>query len=256
MKLKNKTVLITGGSSGIGLEMSRQMVAEGAKVIICGRSEHKLNKAKELVSSLITIQADITNSDDRIRLYSEIENKYSDINLVVNNAAIANRFIFDKTENLENYINSEIETNFTAPIIIAKLFLDLLIKNHGQIVNVTSGLAYVPLRIEPIYCATKAALHSMTQSLRYMLEPKGLTVTEIFYPEVDTPFQEGHATPNAISATLAASIAIKGLKKERKEIRVKKANLIYVLSRIMPKGALNMLNGFITKEVEETLSLK
>jgi len=252
-RLSQKIALITGGSSGIGFEMARQMAAQGSTVIICGRSQDKLDKAKKEAPQLVTVKCDITKPDDRRALYKMISEKHKGFDLLINNAGITRRFLFEKSEKVEDYIREVWETNYIAPVMLAKLFLPLLIKNKGTLVNVTSALAYVPLSVEPDYCATKAALHSMTRSMRIRFSKLGVKVTEIFFPAVDTPFQSGHAPAIAIKPDIAARAALKGLNKGKEEIRVKMAGMMYFMSRLMPKTAAAILNIGMPKNIEEIL---
>lgn len=134
-----------------------------------------------------------------------------------------------------------------------EVFIPLLIQNHGMLVNVSSGLAYLPLSIEPNYCATKAALHSMTQSMRMQYGKMGVEVVEILYPEVNTPFQEGHATARAITPKIAASEALRQMNQGRDEIYVKGSKMLYQISRWMPKRGLKIMNGFIPEKFYEIL---
>ena len=249
-----RIVLITGGSSGIGFEMAKQMVAQQSTVIICGRSQEKLDNAKRKIPQLVTIQCDIYRSKEREVLCNRISEQFRGLNMLMNNAGIVERFLFVKTGDLEKKIVAEWQTNYLAPIMLTKQFLSMLIENKGTVVNVTSGLAYVPLSIQPNYCATKAALHSMTQSMRVQFSKFGVKVVEIFYPAVDTPFQSGHAPKNAIKPDEAATIALKGLNRGKDEIRVKMAGLLFIISRLMPKKALNLINGLIPDNVEELLA--
>lgn len=250
---KNRIILITGGSSGIGFEMARQMLDEGSKVIVCGRSKEKLNDAKKRIPKLNTIQCDITSEEERKSLVERITKEYPDFNMLMNNAGISRRYLLSKTGDLTERLKEEWETNYIAPVILTQLFLPLLIKNHGTIVNVTSGLAHIPLSIEPNYCATKAALHSMTQSMRVQFAKIGVDVVEILYPEVNTPFNEGHATSRAISPQEAAGEALKHLNQGKDEIHVKMSRMLYMISRLMPKRGCKMMNGMITEEFEALL---
>jgi len=249
-----RVALITGGSSGIGFEMAKQMVAQHSAVIICGRSQEKLEDAKRKVPQLVTIQCDITKPADRLALHKQISTNFRGLNMLVNNAGIAKRYLLAKTGDLEARIVEEWQTNFLAPVLLTQQFLPLLIENQGTVVNVSSGLAYVPLSVEPSYCASKAALHSMTQSMRVQFAKSGIKVVEIFYPSVDTPFQGGHAPKNAMKPDEAAAIALEGLNGGKEEIRVRMAGFIFILSRLLPKRALGLINGFIPDNVEELLA--
>ena len=253
--MKKKIVLITGGSSGIGLEMAKQMDKLGYTVLICSRSEKKLDSVKKQVLSLHTYVCDVTNSKDRTALLTAINNQFGELNMLINNAGSANRYLFDKEDvvQLEQYMDADYEINQKAPILMAKLFQPLLEKSKGTIVNVTSGLVYVPLFIEASYCSNKAALHSLTKSLRYQLRDSGIRVVEVLFPEVNTPFQQGHASNRAIMPDEAASLAIKGLMEEKDEIHIKGAELIYKMYKSDPIKAFETVTGFIPKNVEEML---
>jgi len=249
----SRVVLITGGSSGIGFEMAKQMVAQGDTVIICGRSQEKLTLAKSKVPKLIAIQCDITKSEARASLFKEVSINFSGLNMLVNNAGIAKRYLLPKTGDLEERLVTEWQTNFLAPVMLAQQFLPMLARNKGVVVNVSSGLAYVPLSIEPSYCASKAALHSMTQSMRIQFEKPEVKVVEIFYPAVDTPFQGGHAPADAMKPDKAAMIALRGLNRGKEEIRVGMAGFLFLMSRLMPRKILNVLNRSMSSPEVETL---
>lgn len=253
---EKNTVLITGGSSGIGLEMARQMNQQGHTVIICGRSDEKLSEANKMIPSIIPFQADVTNKSDRQALYEFIRKSHGNLDMLMNNAGIVRRYLLEDTEQLETMIRQEWEVNFIAPVLLADLFLPLLKKNRGTIVNVTSGLVYAPLSIQPSYCATKAALHSMTQSMRLRYGKLGIRVQEIFYPAVDTPFMEGHAPDFAINPTEAVTHALKGLNRQQEEIHVKKAGLLAWISRLMPGKAISIINQDRQQEnhIKQTIS--
>jgi uncharacterized oxidoreductase len=252
--MKDKIILITGGSSGIGKAMARQLADAGNRVVVCGRSSSKLEEMRGGTPAIYTVQCDITTSEGRNNLYKAIADKFGRIDVLVNNAGIANRFLLDKTNHLETFITDEWKTNFFAPVLLTRLFHDSLAASGGTLININSGLAHVPLFIEPNYCATKAALHSMTRSLRVQLARHNIKVIEVFYPAVDTPFQKGHAPDNAISPELAAREALKGINRGRDEVHVKMAGMIYRIYRLMPKRAMKMLSGFVPDNYEELLA--
>ncbi len=249
-----RIVLITGGSSGLGFEMAKQMAAQRSRVIICSRSREKLDIAYQEESRLIPFQCDLTVDKDRESLFQFISSHHNDLNMLVNNAGIAKRFFLEKTNDLENLISQEWQVNYLAPILLTKLFLPLLKKTQGSIVNVTSGLVYAPLNIQPNYCATKAALHSMTQSMRVQFKELGIKVHEIFYPAVDTPFMEGQAPDHAIKADIAAAIALKKLDRGKAEIHVKMARTIFWLSRLMPRKSVQLINKAIPDNMKTLIS--
>jgi uncharacterized oxidoreductase len=252
--LADKTVLITGGSSGIGFEMAKRLAALRAEVIVRGRSEEKLREAKRLAPELSIARCDVADADDRRNLLDGIRARRGRIDLLVNNAGIGMRYLLEKGENLEKRVTEEWRTNFLAPLLLTQEFLPLLEKSSGTVAFVGSGLAYIPLSVEPSYCASKAALHSMAQSMRLRYSKRGVKVAEIFYPAVDTPFQRGRAPANAMSPVEAAGLAVKGLLAGKAEIHVGMAGFMRAMSRIMPGKALRIINGFIPDDVEEILA--
>ena len=171
MRLSGNTILITGGSSGIGLEMAKEFLKRNNKVIITGRDEQKLQIAKEQLEGVIAIKSDVSNPEDIEILYNQINKDFPDLNILINNAGIMWMI------NLQNHnlpagdLTKELDINVKGPIWMNNSFLPLLKKNsNAAIVNVSSGLAFVPLPVSPVYCSTKAALHSYTLSLRAQLK--------------------------------------------------------------------------------------
>ena len=187
MEMKNNTVLITGGATGIGLELARQLIALENTVIVCGRRSARLAEAKELIPELHTISCDVTITDDRDRLMAEIKRSFPDINVLINNAGIQQNIDLSKgSEDLVKDQLIEIDINLKAPIYLAGLFIDYFKEKSikGTIINVSSGLGFIPMARVPVYCATKAALHSFTMSLRHQLKNLGISVIEIIPPAV------------------------------------------------------------------------
>jgi uncharacterized oxidoreductase len=189
MRLSGNTILITGGSTGIGLAFAERFIAAGNTVIVCGRRESVLQDAKEKFPNLITRVCDVGLESDRIALFDWVTTSYPAVNVLVNNAGIQQRFHVLKADAKDNwsYYNNEIMVNAEAPIHLSMLFAPFFAqKENTAIVNVTSGLAFTPLAIAPIYSATKAALHSYTMSLRHQLAHTSVDVIEVAPPAVNT----------------------------------------------------------------------
>ncbi|WP_301170114.1 SDR family oxidoreductase [Brevibacillus nitrificans] len=189
MKLSGNTILITGGSTGIGLAFAERFLRYGNKVIVTGRREHVLQQAKEKFPTLITHVRDLNDVSERVALFDWITSNYPDVNVLVNNAGIQQRFHVLKADARDNwhYFNNEITTNIEAPIHLSMLFTPYFAtKKEAAIINVTSGLAFTPAAIAPIYSATKAALHSFTMSLRHQLSDTSVKVIEVAPPAVNT----------------------------------------------------------------------
>lgn len=187
MNLHNRTVLITGGATGIGLALARRFVASGNKVIICGRREERLEAARRELPALVTIRADIASESERLHLFETIVLKHPEIDILVNNAGIQNRPPpITEPQDFKAY-QREIATNLESPVHLSLLFVNHLTqKSDAAIISITSGLAFSPLAFMPMYCATKAALHSFTLSLRHQLRDTTVKVVEIIPPKVQT----------------------------------------------------------------------
>lgn len=244
MKLSKNTVLITGGSSGIGLELSKQLLELKNKVIICGRSKDKLLAAQRKFPELEIFQCDLSDKNQCTDLANWLSSKHPELNVLINNAAIVNNIHFFKTDGVLEKLESEVETNFIAPIRLIKLLQPIIIKNANPcIINTTTGLVYAPKATYPFYNATKAALHSFTQVLRVQLNQSNIKIVEVMFPAVDTPWHQGNPPKIAIIAEKAVSEMISGLIKRKTEIRVGGAKILYLLSRLAPGFALKKVNA-------------
>jgi uncharacterized oxidoreductase len=191
MKISKNTVLITGGATGIGFSLAEHFLKADNEVIICGRREVKLKEAHKKYPNLHSKPCDITKPDDRMALFDWINSDFSNFNILINNAGIQRAIDLKKgVDGLQG--EDEIEVNFKAPIYLTELFIPLLLKQEeSAIINVSSGLGFVPIASMPIYCATKAAIHSFTVSLRYQLKDTSIKVFEIIPPTVDTELDKG-----------------------------------------------------------------
>ncbi len=186
MQLSGNTVLITGGTSGIGLAFAEKFLEAGSKVIITGRREDRLQKIKEKHPEMVTRTSDVADEKQREELANWTIENYSEVNVLINNAGVQLLTDLKKPVDLER-VRQETETNFIAPIHLTSLFTQhLASKKNAAIINISSGLAFVPIAIMPVYCATKAAIHSMTLSLRHQLRNTSIKVFEIAPPAVDT----------------------------------------------------------------------
>ncbi|AYV72013.1 SDR family NAD(P)-dependent oxidoreductase [Bacillus sp. PK3-056] len=189
MKLSDNTILITGGNAGIGLAFAERFIDAGNTVVVCGRREEALQQAKEKYPSLITYVSDLSVEAERVKLFEWVTAHYPEVNVLVNNAGIQQRFNVLKADakNDWSYFNKEITINMEAAIQMSMLFAPYFSeKENAAIINVTSGLAFTPMVIAPIYSATKAAMHSFTVSLRHQLSDTSIEVIEVAPPAVNT----------------------------------------------------------------------
>lgn len=183
MKLSNNKILVTGGASGIGLGLTERFIKEGNTVIICGRREEVLKETTAKFPSVITKACDLSIEEDRVELFNWIAANHSDLNVLVNNAGVQNWM--DITDNdFYEKADLEITINLLAPVHLTKLFMGL--KSLDTIINVTSGLAFIPLSKVPVYCATKAFMRSFTLSLRHQLKSTKIEVIEMIPPALNT----------------------------------------------------------------------
>jgi len=245
MILKGKTVLITGGSAGIGLEAARQFLASGAKVIITGRNQEKLDVAKDLYPGLVAIKSDAGNADEASLLFNKVE-ELGGIDILYNNAGV-----MDPSNNLgiasDQHLKSakyEMDINFLGVIHLNNLFMDMLKeRKETAIVNTTSILSYVPSLIEPTYSASKVALRFYTEALREHLRIINSTVKvfELLPPVVATEMTADRNGKKITTEQLVGAL-ISGLKKDQFTIRVGDTKLLYVVNRLFPKVAFGLVN--------------
>ena len=186
MQLSGNTILITGGATGIGFSLADRFIKKGNTVIICGRREEALAEAKSRIPELHTYVCDVSNEAERVALLFWVTQTFPELNVLINNAGIQRRVNLTEHEPWEKTMQ-EIEINFAAPVHLCMLFIAHLEKQaNPAIINVSSGLAFTPLSSVPIYCATKAAMHSFTLSLRHQLRATPIEVIEVQPPAVNT----------------------------------------------------------------------
>ncbi len=187
MELKNNTVLITGGGSGIGFALAKRFTKAGNQVIICGRRKEQLEIAKIKLPNLICYQVDVSQEKERLDFVARVTLEHPALNVLINNAGVQNRPAPLVEPQDWSKHRLEISTNLEAPIHLSLLFIPHLQKQtHPVIINVSSGLAFTPLSFMSTYCLTKAALHSFTMSLRHQLKATPIQVVELIPPAVNT----------------------------------------------------------------------
>jgi uncharacterized oxidoreductase len=215
LKTSGNTILITGGATGIGLALAEAFVKAGNKVLICGRRETRLKEAKSKLPQIHTRRCDLSNNIDRELFCDWVKENYRDLNIVINNAGIQ-RFI-DLKNGTGDLLRGEDEaqTNFSAPIYLSAYFAPLLMKkSESAIINISSGLGFVPIAAMPVYCATKAGIHAFTVSLRHQLKKTTVKVFEIVPPAVQTELGKGTAvgSENEYPGILPSEVATATLK--------------------------------------------
>jgi len=256
MNTSGNTILITGGTSGIGLELARQLLALDNTVLITGRSQARLDAARAQLPKLHTFQSDVGDVQRIPALFAAVSAAFPQLNVLINNAGIGlKRNLNDASLGLEE-LTREIQTNVMGPVWMIQQFLPLLKRQeHAAIVNVSSGLAFVPMPFKPIYCATKAAVHSYTQSLRVQLEPTGVKVFELAPPATaGTEFNadtDAHQLNASFMMDLSkmVRVAIRGLAKDKREILPGASPMLKLMGRVAPSFTLmNQLAIELAKE--------
>jgi len=251
MKTTNNTVLISGGSAGIGFEIAKLLSEKGNNVIITGRNEERLNQAASKLNNVKTIVSDVSNPEDVEKLVVQIKQEFPQLNMVINNAGRA--LVYDIiSENVNAFEKAEDEmlTNYLSIIRLNEKFLPLLkTQENAAIVNVSSIVAFVPGALAT-YSASKAALHSYTQYLRLALSKEtNVQVFELMPPLVDTEFSAPIGGKNGVSPTLVAEQFVAGLENDNFEIRVGQTEDMYRLYLSSPEEALKVMNQSRTEEI-------
>jgi len=223
MELSNKTFLITGGATGIGLALATALYKKGSKIKICGRRKERLEQVKELFPEIDILVCDLSYKAQRIELY-EWATSDGRLDVLVNNAGTQRTFLYNESH-VEDYDSgdNEIEINLMAPIHLCELFIPFLMKNESAaIVNISSSLAIVHEISFPVYCASKAAIHTFTRCLREQLANSSVKVFGLIPPAVTSEINpEGRAVkppPVLMPTDEYAAYVIKGLEADIYEI--------------------------------------
>ena len=250
MRLSGKTILITGGTSGIGFELAAQLLKLENIVIVTGRDQRKIEEAEKQLPGVHGFQSDVCDLKSIPLLCDAVITQFPGLNVLVNNAGIMRKInlLGNDSGGLED-ISREIDTDLIGPIRMVKQFLPHLLRQpSAAIVNVSSGLAFVPLPVAPIYCAAKAGLHSYSQSLRVQLRNSRVKVFEVAPPMTQTPLfgKDMHAADvrgiRMMDVGEMVRRTIRGLKNDQLEIRPGKSNLLRIMSRVAPNFILKRLS--------------
>ena len=234
MDLTGKYILITGGNSGIGLQLARQLHAKRNHVIVVSRTRTRWHELQALQPELSLLQCDLADQGQVLETVQHIKKQWPTLDVLINCAAIQNTPMLIEPDFRVEDIAPEVTINFIAPVWLCSLLLpDFMSRAEAAIVNLLSGLAFYPKTSSAIYCATKAALHSFSQSLRYQLAGSTVSVMEVILPLVDTPMTRGRGK-GKLSPSFAAQQIIAGIERNTSEIYVGKARLLPAMLRISP----------------------
>jgi uncharacterized oxidoreductase len=241
MHLSGHRVLITGGSMGIGFALAKAFHDRENQITISARRAGPLEEAARQLPGVHTVVADMTEESDLRHMVAAATDHMGGISLLVNNAGLQWNDQYDETEieTILDHADSEIGTNLTGLVKLTALALPVLKREEtAAIVNVSSVLAIAPKRSAPVYCATKAAVHSFTMALRYQLaeSARNVTVFEVLPPGVDTAMTAGRQF-RKMSPDDLATVVINGMARDKTEIYAGQARILRALHRVSPKAA-------------------
>ncbi len=247
MKLDGNTILITGGTSGIGLELAKELLKRNNTVIVTGRNKERLERAQKQLPNLHAIQSDASRIEDVDSLFARVTNEFPALNILVNNAGVMRTINLNTEEQGLEELTREVDTNFKGPVWMVMRFLPLLKKlPSAAIVMVSSGLAFVPLPSAPVYCATKAAMNSFSRSLRVQLKKTSVKVFELAPPATETELFDPKSPDMKGVAIMKVSELVRqfldGFAKDHLEIRPGQANSLKFMNRVAPEFILAQLS--------------
>ena len=245
MKTTNNTILITGGSAGIGFETAKLLSEKGNKVIITGRDSERLKKAASRLKNVTAIASDVSNEEDVKQLVAKLSIEFPELNVVINNAGHA--FAYNLAEEGINAFKKgaeEMLTNYLSVMRLNELLLPVLKKQtEAAIVNVSSIVTIVPGKSLPTYSASKAALHSYTQTLRLSLQDTAIKVFELMPPLVNTDFSKEIGGENGIAPSVVAENLLEALEANTYEIHVGNTAYMYNTYLSSPAEAFKLMNS-------------
>lgn len=220
------TILLTGATSGVGHALLRQLLDGGHELITVSRTAATDGRS-------VGYACDLSDPKAVVAICEVLKDRHPGIGVIINNAGVQHAAkLVDTTP---EKVVEEALLNLVAPALIAQSFLPSLLEHNeaSAIVNVSSGLAFFPKEATSLYCATKAGLHSLSQSLRYACQGSKVLISEAILPLVATPMTEGRGR-DKMSTDDAARAIIAGLKAHRPEIWIGKARLIRPMKRLVP----------------------
>lgn len=236
MRLTGRTILITGGSAGIGLAFALKFLELGNEVIVTGRRQAVLDAVKSRHPTIHTIQSDIADPKQIAELAARVKADFPTLDVLMNNAGVGASMNLNAPANDLAALTSEVDINLGGVIRMTSALIDILTVNRGTIINVSSGLAFVPLPSNAIYSATKAAVHSYTQSLRFQMENSGVEVIELMPPAVRTDLTDefaGHGI-SMISTEELVKLSFAALRSGKVEIRPGQTKQLAFMRRLAP----------------------
>ncbi len=253
MELKNSNILITGGSSGIGLELIKQLIEHRVDaIIITGRDISRLEQAKRQFPQIHIFQSDVSDTPAISQLFKDVTSQFPQLNIIINNAGIMRDLDLLTTKLDVSEITAEIDISLSGSIKMVQTFLPHFLNQKGAaIINVSSGLAFIPFPASPVYSAAKVGLHAYTRILRIQLKQTNIRVFELAPPSTETPLLDAFSGLVDSSQNMAVdkmvSVAIKGILNDTMEIKPGLSKILKIMSRVAPETMLNFFYKTLQK---------
>lgn len=246
MKLNGRTILITGGTSGIGLEMAGQLLARKNVVIVTGRDDKGLEAAKSRYVGLHAFKSDVSDADGIRRLHADVTARFPQLDTLVNNAGIMRNLQLSEDRPLED-VTREIDIDLSGPIRMVQQFLPHLRRSPDSlIVMVSSGIAFVPFSIAPVYSAAKAGLRAYTRCLRTQLANSGVRVVELAPPGTETPLMKAEFSamdgPKNMPVETLVRHAMASIEAGKNDIRPGLSRVLSIAGRVAPNLVFNQMS--------------
>lgn len=238
-------VFITGGNSGLGKALAEAYYRKGSQVIIGGRNLEALERVADDCPGMTTREVDLSDRDSIAACATWLADAHPDLDILINNAGLQKILKFHAQLDDQELV-AEIDVNLTALILLTNRVLPILLRRpRAAVINVGSGLGFVPLASTPIYCATKAAVHSFSRSLRYQLRETGVRVIEVIPPKVETNLHRLQEVelPQGLSVEDFVKQTLHGLNQNQERIFVGKASFLRWASRLAPNWIFRVLNS-------------
>ncbi|MFD2571084.1 SDR family oxidoreductase [Spirosoma soli] len=244
MKLTNQCILLTGGTSGIGLALLHALHQRGNRLVVVGRNEKRMAELQASYPDVRFLQYNLSSSADVADLILTMQREHNNCSVLINNAGVQYNYMLGDDSESQSRIVSEVQTNLTAIIQLCDALLPTLkLQPEAAIINVTSGLGLSPKRSAPVYCATKAGLQVFSKALRYQLEGSSVQVVDVVLPLVDTPMTVRRTRSSKISPDQVAYELIRGVERGQAVIDVGKVKLFRLIHRLSPGLADRMLKN-------------
>ncbi len=239
MKLEGRTILITGGTSGIGYELARQLLARGNTVIVTGRDQRKLQEAQSSLPAVHVLQSDASKAGGVDALLQQVTTRFPACDTLFNNAGMMRNLNLNDPRPLLD-VTRELDLGLSGPVQMVQAFLPhLKSRPNAVIVNVSSGLAFIPFPLSPVYSAAKAGMHAFSRCLRVQLKGSNVAVVELAPPGVETKLFRGEFEAEmkgqrGMPVDVLVGKAIAGIEAGKTEIRPGLSNMLYLMSRLAP----------------------